>query len=203
MNLPLLLKGLAVGVSIAAPVGPIGVLCIRRSLGGGMLAGLATGFGAATADATYGCVAGFGFTAVSSFLFGHRHVIGVIGGAFLCFLGVWTLFAPTSPLSGQGHDRTGLLRAWGSTFLLTLGNPATILSYVAVFAAFGLGAKPGYGAACWLVAGVFLGSAAWWLFLSALVSRLRSRVGTSGLRRINRVSGAVLLGFGIFAMLRP
>jgi threonine/homoserine/homoserine lactone efflux protein len=200
MSLPFLLKGLAIGFSIAAPVGPIGVLCIRRSLRDGVAAGLATGLGAATADAAYGAVAGFGLTAVSGFLIGQRHWIGLLGGTFLCYLGVRTLLSRPASESAPGPG-AGLAAAYGSTLLLTLANPATILSFVVIFAAFGLGAKVDYPAASSLVVGVFLGSGLWWLVLSGGVGMVRSRVNAAGMLAVNRVSGAVLLAFGLYALL--
>lgn len=201
MNPRLLLKGLMIGGSIAAPVGPIGVLCIRRSLRDGLWTGFMAGLGAATADAVYGCVAGFGLTAVSGLLVGHRYGLGMAGGAFLCCLGVQTFLAKPAPdAAPQCAGRA--LAAYGSTFLLTLANPATILSFAAVFAAFGIGASAGYLAACSLVLGVFLGSASWWLILSGGVSAVRSRGGTGWMRAVNRVSGATLLAFGLYALLR-
>jgi threonine/homoserine/homoserine lactone efflux protein len=201
MNPRLLVKGLVIGISIAAPVGPIGVLCIRRSLRDGLWTGFLSGLGAATADAAYGCVAAFGLTAVSSLLVSHRFWLGTIGGAFLCILGVRTFLArPASQAAPAAAGRS--LAAYGSTFLLTLANPATILSFAAVFAAFGIGASAGYLAASSLVLGVFLGSASWWLALSAGVSAVRSRVGDSWMRAVNRVSGATLFAFGLYAMLR-
>src|SRR5436189_2917705 len=132
MALNFMLKGLAIGFSIAAPVGPIGVLCIRRSLSEGRQVGLATGLGAATADAIYGCVAAFGLTAVSSALVGHRSWLGFSGGLFLCYLGVRTFISsPAAQVAGtQGR---GLLAAYLTTFFLTLTNPMTILPFVAVF----------------------------------------------------------------------
>jgi threonine/homoserine/homoserine lactone efflux protein len=201
MSLTFLLKGLAIGFSIAAPVGPIGVLCIRRSLRDGAAAGLATGLGAATADAAYGAVAGFGLTAVSGFLVGGRHWIGLLGGAFLCYLGVRTLMSrpAAEPAQAQGAS---LAAAYASTLFLTLANPATILSFVVIFAAFGLGARVDYGAASSLVLGVFLGSALWWLLLSGGVGMVRSRVNAAWMLAVNRVSGAVLLAFGAYALLR-
>jgi threonine/homoserine/homoserine lactone efflux protein len=193
----MLLKGITIGFSIAAPVGPIGLLCIRRSLGDGILAGLATGLGAATADAVYGCVAGFGLTAVSRFLIRQQLWLGVFGGAFLCYLGIRILV--TRPAFKQEETRTvGLLPAYGSTLLLTLANPLTILSFAAVFAGFGLGAAPDYSAAVRLVAGVFIGSALWWLVLSGVVGLVRASVNLSVLRMINWVSGGLILGFGLY-----
>jgi threonine/homoserine/homoserine lactone efflux protein len=201
MSITFMVKGLVVGFSIAAPVGPIGVLCIRRSLRDGMAAGLAAGLGAATADAAYGAVAGFGLTTVSGFLIGHRFWIGLFGGAFLCCLGVRAFLG--KPASEAAPEKgAGLGATYASTVLLTLANPATILSFAVIFAAFGLGAKIDYAAASSLVAGVFAGSALWWLILSGSVSLVRSRMSPTWMLAVNRVSGAVLIGFGAYAFLR-
>src|SRR5688572_12269534 len=132
MALEFMFKGLLIGFSIAAPVGPIGVLCIRRSLADGRQVGLATGLGAATADAAYGAVAGFGLTAISSFLVGQRLWLGLLGGIFLCYLGFRTFIS--RPAEQTAETRSGgLASAYLSTLLLTLTNPMTILSFVAVF----------------------------------------------------------------------
>jgi threonine/homoserine/homoserine lactone efflux protein len=200
MHPTLFLKGLLFGLSIAAPVGPIGILCIRRSLRDGMLAGLFTGLGAAAADATYGCMAAFGLTSVSAFLVGHRRPVALVGGAFLCFLGIRTFLSRPPADNAPGKGQTRLLSALGSTFLLTLANPATILSFAAVFAAFGLGVSSGYTSASLLVLGVFTGSAAWWLFLSGTMSRLRSHATAARMAAVNRLSGLVLLAFGLWAI---
>jgi threonine/homoserine/homoserine lactone efflux protein len=195
----LLLKGLAIGVAIAAPVGPIGVLCIRRSLLEGRRLGFVTGMGAATADAFYGCVAAFGLTAISGALVGLRAWLGLAGGLFLCGLGVRTFrsIPATQAVPIQGR---GLLRAYLSTVFLTLTNPLTILSFVAVFAGLGLGAAPDDLAAGALVSGVFIGSALWWLLLSSGASALQSRVGSDGARAINRLSGCIICAFGIYSL---
>jgi threonine/homoserine/homoserine lactone efflux protein len=201
MNAAFLLKGLVIGFSIAAPVGPIGILCIRRSLRDGMRAGFIAGLGAATADAAYGAVAGFGLAAVSGFLVGHRQPIGLIGGAFLCYLGARTWMS--KPAADSAPDRgAGPVTAYASTFLLTLANPATILSFAAIFAALGLGASVDYGAASTMVLGVFAGSALWWFILSAGVGLVRSRMTPAWMRAVNRVSGAVLLSFGFLALVQ-
>ncbi len=192
-------KGLAIGFLIAAPVGPIGVLCIRRSLADGFRTGLATGLGAATADAAYGCVAGFGLTAISNFLVGQRPWLELIGGAFLCYLGIRTMVSkPAEQSAGSGGNR--LLAAYLSTVALTLTNPATILSFAAVFLGLGLAAAGGYTAATSLVLGVFTGSALWWLILSGGVGLLRSRLKSDWLRAVNQLSGALLIAFGIYAL---
>jgi threonine/homoserine/homoserine lactone efflux protein len=193
------LKGLLLGFVIAAPVGPIGILCIRRSLADGQSAGLATGLGAATADAVYGCVAGFGLAAISNFLVGQRFWLGLIGGLFLCYLGARTFFTKSTESASAG-DRKGLIGAYLSTFLLTITNPMTILSFVAAFAAIGLGTSSDYRLATSLVAGVFLGSALWWLLLSGGSALLRRYVGPALMVNLNRVSGILIFGLGVYAL---
>jgi threonine/homoserine/homoserine lactone efflux protein len=199
MKAGFILKGLLIGFSIAAPVGPIGVLCIRRSLAEGRQIGLATGLGAATADAAYGCIAGFGLTAVSSFLVGQRFWLGLTGGLFLCYLGIRTFLSEPAeePASAAGG---GLLSAYASTLLLTITNPMTILSFIAVFAGLGLGAARDYFSASALVAGVFAGSALWWLFLSNGVALFRGQVSLTWMRVINRLSGGIILAFGLYSL---
>jgi threonine/homoserine/homoserine lactone efflux protein len=198
MALAYLVKGLAVGFAIAAPVGPIGILCIRRSVEGGPGPGLATGAGAATADAAYGSVAAFGLTAVSGFLVGERFWLQLAGGAFLCFLGVSSWRRKAGALSA-GTAPVSLMAAYASSLLLTLANPATILSFVAVFAGFGLANSPGYRAAAALVVGVFSGSLAWWAILSQGAGYFHSRVGPGWMLGINRVSACTLMAFGLAA----
>ena len=201
MSAPVLLKGLVIGFSIAAPVGPIGVLCIRRTLADGRLAGLMTGLGAACADAVYGAIAAFGLTWLTQALIGQQLWIRVIGGAFLIYLGVRTFRArPAEREAPRG--RKGLWGAFASTFVLTLTNPMTILSFMAVFAGLGLSAGTGGGAAAaaLMVLGVLCGSAAWWLLLSGGVSVVRERFDAGALRWVNRVSGTLITGFGVVAL---
>jgi threonine/homoserine/homoserine lactone efflux protein len=217
------LKGIAIGFAIAAPVGPIGVLCIRRTFADGRAAGFATGLGAATADAMYGAVAGFGLTAISGFLLGWQTEFQFVGGLFLLALGIKTFLAKPSTASAR-MEGTGLAAAWLTTTILTLANPATILSFTAVFAGAGLGQQAyGGGEAGALVAGVFLGSAAWWLLLSTFVERYRRKhpdfasfadgrlggavvtgvsvgLASKTLTRINQGSGVLLAAFGIAAL---
>jgi threonine/homoserine/homoserine lactone efflux protein len=199
VGLETLLRGLLIGFSIAAPVGPIGVLCIRRTLADGRVTGLAIGLGAAAADAVYGAIAGFGLTALSSLLVRQQRLLRLVGGLFLCYLGVRTFMASPARDAARAGGR-GLLGAFTATFGLTLANPATILSFVAVFAGLGIAGAGSWREATVLVAGVFLGSALWWLMLSGAVAALRSRVDLRALRWINRVSGLVLLAFGIAAL---
>jgi len=198
--LHLLLKGIVIGFAIAAPVGPIGALCIRRTLADGRFVGLAGGFGAATADAIYGAIAAFGLTAVSAFLVGQRLWLGLAGGLFLFCLGIRTFMAPPAGAS-RSASPSGLLKAYGSTFVLTLSNPVTILAFAAIFAGLGVTAGGDHGQAALLVAGVFLGSAAWWVILTTGVGASRGWFNESGMRWVNRVAGIVIAAFGVGAVL--
>jgi threonine/homoserine/homoserine lactone efflux protein len=200
MDVWLLLRGLLIGFSIAAPVGPIGVLVIRRTLAEGRTAGLATGLGAATADALYGCVAGFGLTAISGMLLDNQWWVRLLGGLFLCYLGVRAALAAPAERAADAPS-SSLLGAYVATLGLTLSNPATILSFVAILAGLGVGVAGGsYAAAGLLVVGVFFGSALWWLILSGSVNVLRLRLTPGVLRWVNRGSGLIILGFGVLAL---
>jgi len=199
VNLHFLLKGIAVGVAIAAPVGPIGVLCVRRTLAEGLRNGFVCGLGAATADATYGCVAGFGLTAISGWLIRGQFWLGLGGGIFLIYLGARTI-GSKPPEAVLSPARATLGSAFLSTFLLTIANPMTILSFLAVFAGLGLGNTPGYPAATALVTGIFVGSALWWLTLSSLVVSLRAQLNQYWLRIINRACGVLIGAFGVWAL---
>ena len=186
-------------VSIAAPVGPIGVLA-SGAAGRWGLHGLASGLGAASADAIYGSIAGFGLTAISGFLVAQGDWLRLIGGVFLVYLGARTFLTRPAERPAGAAGR-GLASAYASTFALTLTNPVTILSFAAIFAGLGLAEREAdYGAAVALVAGVFSGSAAWWLLLSGSVSLFRRAFTPSRMRWINRLSGAVLTGFGVLAL---
>lgn len=206
MDPSLFFRGAVLGFCIAAPVGPIGILCIRRTLAESRASGFASGLGAATADALYGVVAAFGITIVSETLMRGRLWFAWAGGLFLCWLGWKTLTARPPEMAPEGspggRPRSTLWGAWGSTFLLTITNPMTILSFAAVFAGLGLGSiETGAASAASLVAGVFLGSAAWWLALSGAVSLVRSRFSPASLVWVNRLSGSILIAFGAAAFI--
>ena len=188
-------RGFVLGFTIAAAVGPISLLTIRRTLAHGRIYGLASGLGVALADATYGAVAAFGLTAVTAVLVGGRVILGLVGGAFLLFLGWRTITARPGEVA-VAEDRPGLFGAFASIFGLTITNPMTILSFAALFAGLGVAGSGGSEAAL-IVAGVFCGSATWWLLLTTLVSALRVRITIRGLTWVNRISGLVLLGFAI------
>ena len=195
-----ILKGFLIGISIAAPVGPIGVLCIRRTLAEGRLVGLVTGLGAATADAVYGAIAAFGLAILIGFLIEQQIWLRLIGGLFLCYLGVKTFISIPAEKAAEVSGG-GLMRAYLSTFFLTLTNPLTILSFAAIFA--GLITPTGRSdlfTGISLVAGVFIGSATWWLLLSWLVSLFRTRFDRKAMIWVNRLSGIVIFAFGVAAL---
>lgn len=198
------LKGLVIGFSIAIPVGPIGLLCLRRSLNEGRLAGLVSGLGAATADALYGLVAALGLTAITDALLAHRTALQLGGGLFLLYLGITTLRArPPAPTAATPTPTrtTSLHSAYLSTLALTITNPMTILSFLGIFAGLGFtGANHGVWSACWLVLGVFLGSGIWWLLLSTAASWLGSRLQHGGLRLLNIFSGLIIVAFGLWQL---
>ena len=201
MDITFFFRGLLIGLSIAAPVGPIGVLCIRRTLAEGRAAGLVSGLGAATADALYGFMAAFGLTFISGFLIRQEIWFRLIGGLFLCYLGAKTLLVrPAGPALPTPAGGRGLLAAYTSTLFLTLTNPITILFFAGIFAGLGAAGAGSYASAAILVLGVFAGSALWWLTLSGLVSVFRTRFDARALRWVNGLSGLVIVGFGLAAL---
>ena len=204
----ILVKGILMGLAIAAPVGPIGVLCIRRTLAQGRLVGVVTGLGAATADGLYGMVAAFGLTAVSSALAAYTDYLQMVGGVFLCYLGLTTFFSKPDLSSYESILPTAKVRsrslrvsgAYFSTLGLTLTNPATILSFGAIFAGLGI-TQADTAISVTLVTGVFAGSVGWWLVLVSGVVYMRSRLTSERLGAFNRwstkVFGILILSFGI------
>jgi threonine/homoserine/homoserine lactone efflux protein len=196
----LLLTGVVIGFALALPIGPVGILCIRKTIAEGHLAGMIVGFGAATADALYGFVAAFGLTVVSDALLNQQMWIRLIGGAFLCYLGVKTYLAKPADSTQQTNGR-GYVASFISTFLLTLTNPLTILAFLGVFAGFGLrDSELSVGSASTLIAGVFLGSSLWFFLLSYGVTLFRKKFNSTGLGWVNRISGVLIFVFGIIAM---
>ena len=194
------LRGLLIGFSIAAPVGPIGVLCIRRTLAEGRLAGFLSGMGAASADMFYGAVAAFGLTAIQDLLLGQSGWLRIVGGIFLLYLGVKTFLSKPAEQAAKA-SRGGFFGAYLTTFFLTITNPITILSFIAIFAGLRLGETDGnYVSAAFMVLGVFLGSAAWWLTLSTGVSFLREKFTPALLTWVNRLAGVIIVAFGLAAL---
>ena len=197
----LFLNGAIIGISIAAPVGPIGILCIKRSLSEGRRAGFVSGLGAASADAVYGICAGAGLTIITNFLLSYQKYLGLAGGIFLLYLAFSTL--TSAPKQPQGAEPPSSGSAYLSTFFLTLTNPMTILSFIAIFAGLGVGASQNsFWGALTLVLGVFVGSAIWWLFLSSFASLFKNKLEGNGLIWINRASGIIIGAFGLLAIAR-
>jgi threonine/homoserine/homoserine lactone efflux protein len=185
------------GLALAAPVGPVGLLCIRRTLSRGMLSGFLSGMGAAVADAIYASVAAFGVTVISSTLTRYSNTLEIVGGILLCILGVHAIVSHRV-VKEREITAQNMVQTFFSTLVLTLTNPATIIGYAALFSALGLideeGSRQG---AIVLVAGVFAGSALWWLLLSTVMHHLRHFISDCGLKWINLVSGSFLTLFGI------
>ena len=195
----LFLRGFLIGISIAAPVGPIGVLCIRRTLSNGKLTGFLSGMGAASADMVYGAVAAFGLTVVTNLLVENAFWLRIIGGVFLLYLGIKTFLEKPADHAAQA-TQSGYFSAYLSAFFLTITNPMTILSFAAIFAGTMLTQET--NSPLVLVMGVFLGSATWWLTLSLGVAVMRDRLTANHMAWINRISGAIITTFGIFALLK-
>lgn len=198
----LLLRGIGLGFAIAAPVGPIGLLCIQRTLKDGWLSGLLSGLGAASADAFYGSLAAFGLTVVFTWLAGLQVWVQMVGALFVVGLGIQTFRAPPAQRPAAGDAPPGRVGPYFSTLFLTLSNPMTVLSFMAIFA--GLDLAPGeqrWGEGLCLVTGVFLGSSLWWLFLSSGMHLLRQKLHGSWLRWINFAVGIGLIVFGLGRMI--
>ncbi len=196
------IKGLILGFSIAAPVGPIGLLCIRRTLAEGRWSGLITGLGAATADTIYGFVAAFGLTAISSLLLDYKMPIQLIGSAFLFYLAITIFFSKPTENMERAPSAAALAHSYGSAVLLTLTNPTTILSFLAVFAGLGLVSEAGnYSGATFMVIGVFTGSALWWVMLSSGIEAIRDKFTPQHMVWVNRISGVLITALGIFSLL--
>ena len=198
MDTSFLLRGLIIGFMIAAPVGPIGVLCIHRTLTEGKIHGLISGLGAATADAIYGSIAALGLTFVSSFLIEQQLWFRIIGAVFLCGLGIRTIFSKAAK-KPCAVNRLGLVANYGSTFILTLMNPMTILAFAAVFVGLGITSSH-HGSAGLLIAGVFAGSGIWWILLSSAAGLFRQKISHDKLIWLNRISGTIITTFGLLLL---
>jgi threonine/homoserine/homoserine lactone efflux protein len=203
MDLSFFIRGLLIGLSIAATVGPMSFLCIQRTLNRGQLYGLVSGLGIATADGVYGSIAAFGLTLITHFLVSEQKWIRLIGGLFLIYLGLRTILTKPAERAAVLKTKTnGYLGAYASTFLLTLTNPLTILSFAAIFAGIGVGsASKSVFSATAVVLGVFSGSTLWWIILTSGISLLRKKITPQWLLWINRISGMIITLFGVLALL--
>lgn len=191
-----LLQGIVIGFAISVPVGPIGLLCIRRSLAEGRLVGFVCGLGAAAADVLYMIVAALGLTAVTNALVEHRGYFQLGGGVLMLAAGLVTFLSRPATEAAPATRASSLPMAFGSTLVLTLMNPSTIVSFIAILAAVGVNASRGLGSGVALILGVFIGSASWWLILSLTAGRLGRSLKHGGLLMLNRVSGGLIIAFG-------
>lgn len=200
----LLLQGMIVGFAIAAPVGPINLLCLRRSLSDGRRVGFVSGLGAAAADTTYGTIAAVGLTAITNFFLQYSLWLQGVGGLFLIVLGICTLRAPAPRRAAAAPVHVGRLRdAFVSTYALTLANPMTIIAFTGVFAGLGLGWQSGRLIdALLLIGGVFAGSSCWWLVLALLAGTFGHHLHDGMLRWINRIAGTIIGVIGVWQVVR-
>ena len=193
----LLIGGIIVGLMIAMPVGPVNILCIRRTIGAGWRSGVISGVGAAAADMLYGGIAGFSITLVIQFLVREQFWIRLFGGILLVVIGIFYFFKRPVALDARLQDRGSAYSDIRSAFLLTLTNPTTVLSFVALLAALGMGAQRLWWLTVFLVGGVFCGSMMWWIVLSVIVNHFRDRFNDRLLLLMNRFAGVAIGGFGV------
>jgi threonine/homoserine/homoserine lactone efflux protein len=202
MELFLFIKGLILGFSIAAPVGPIGIICIRRTLEESRISGFVSGLGAASADALYASVAAIGLNVLSTFLTNQQFFFRLMGGIFLFILGILTFLRTPVDTSQSQIYKKNLVSNFITTFFLTLSNPITIISFTAIFSGMSLIIPSArISSPFFLIFGVFFGSTLWWILLSASVGSLRLKINLSNMRWINRISGLILIGFGVMSLI--
>ena len=201
MPVYLIIQGVLIGFIVAVPVGPLGLLCINRGLAAGALCGLLSGLGVATADALAASIAALGISFVSGFLTEHQIVLRLAGGVFLCYLGAQIYRTNPRP-AAVPSDVNGLVNAYATTFILTFSNPVTILSFIAIYAGWHVPSLQGrYFAAALLALGVFIGSGLWWVGLFIGMTTFHEKFNLDALRWVHRVSGALIVGFGIAVLL--
>ena len=201
MSTYLIIQGVLIGFIVAVPVGPLGLLCINRALAAGALCGFFSGLGVATADALAASIAALGISFVSGFLTDHQIILRLAGGVFLCYLGAQIYRTKPKPAAAPSNVN-GLVNAYATTFILTFSNPVTILSFIAIYAGWHVPSLQGrYFAAALLALGVFIGSALWWVGLFIGMTAFRERFSLDALSWVHRVSGALIVGFGIAVLL--
>jgi len=193
------IQAIIIGLAIAAPVGPIGILCIRTTIAKGILAGLAVGFGAAAADGFYVIIGGLGLGIVIKILLGIAPILKVVGGVFLLFIGTKIFLKKVSYSKTETEVRKSYGRLFSSTFFLTLSNPMTILTFLGVISAMEVEMTTNFDLIT-LILGVFLGSILWWVFLVTIVSIVAKRLSVKVLSFINKLAGLILIGFGIYIL---
>ncbi len=194
----LFFKGLLVGFGLAVPIGPVGIMCIRKTLMERHSRGLMTGLGAATADSLYGGIAAFGLTFITDIIAGHQFWLHLVGGILLLALGIKT-YLVTHERPWHPFDNRGVVGSYLAAFLLAVSNPVTVFAFIAVFAAFGLGNKAAFATRCMLVCGVFTGSFLWFVALGHVATVFRHKLDEGGFKWVNRVSGVLIIISGIAA----
>ncbi|HET7181552.1 MAG TPA: LysE family transporter [Candidatus Limnocylindrales bacterium] len=199
IELPLPLRGLVIGFTIAMAVGPITLLVIRRTIDHGGWYGFASGLGVASADATYAGVAAFGLTAITSLLVSGHVLLGIVGGAIIAVMGYRTMVS-VPIAAAPDAERPGMVGAFASIYALTMTNPLTIVLYAGVFAGIGLVAGSSFVDAAVITVSAWLGSTLWWVILCSVVGWMRGRFSTRAMLWVNRISGAALVVFGVLAV---
>jgi threonine/homoserine/homoserine lactone efflux protein len=197
--LELLIRGIAAGLIIAAPVGPVNVICVQRTIAKGWRSGLISGLGSAVADTLYGAIAAFSITFVIRILIREAFWIRLVGGALLIVIGAVYWFR--QPKSIQEHEKESERTEFASTLILTLTNPTTVLSFLVVLSAVGLARNKTWYLTLLTVGGIFAGSMLWWMILTGVVNRFRDRFSDRSMLWMNRVAGLAIAGFGIVMML--
>lgn len=195
-----LVKGAIIGIAIAAPVGPIAILCMKRSLTQGRIFGFISGLGAASADAMFGLIAGSGKTFIMHLFLDYSNWIRVAGGLFLCYLGLKTIFPTQKPIT-RDTKTMSYFASYTSILLLTLANPLTILSFMSVFVGMGI-LNPELSSLLTLAGGIFIGSLLWWTMLTLGLHLFQIKLNELSLKWINRISGLIILAFGIMTLFR-
>ena len=201
MEMGVFFKGIVIGVVIAMPVGPVGTLCVQRTITQGKINGFLTGLGATTADVVFGLIAAFGLTVVSNFLIDQQEWIRLVGGIIICLIGVQVFSLETQkkiiPITSPNP-----LNAFGSAFLIAITNPITIITFVVMFAGLGLvGSNSQYGPATLTVFGVFVGSGLIWLSVWGMSLIFRERFEFGRMKWINKIAGIVILVFGVSTLI--
>jgi len=196
------IKALILGFSLAAPVGPIGLLVISRTIRKGQFYGFISGLGATFADGVYGCIAGFGFGAIINFLINHSDIIKPVGCVIMCLIGIKTFLSKTHVQKIKAKDAKNLVGAFTSVFFLTLSNPITIVFFIALFSGLGLHVGESYFSIFTFIIGVLVGSAAWWLILSSITGVVRHKINEKTISVINKISGTALIVLAVLAYLK-
>ena len=202
MGLDYLLKGIIIGLSVSIPLGPIGIIAIQRTLTKGKISGFVSGLGAGFADTIYAVLAGFGITIIVDFLVEHHILFQAIGGIFLLYLGIRTFYKNPIKQFRQPKGKSNLIGDFLSTFFLTISNPLAIFLFIGVFAAIGLmDTNFDNLTLSYIILGVMIGTSTWWFVLSTLINIFRHKIRLRSLNWINKISGIVILIFGLFAIL--